>query len=97
MKKRSNKVPEPTGLVSVDKELAFAQAKAIALRVASQRDRLFSVMGVVGCAREAAGDESRESDIQSALDLAHQILDEVCDALDPSHFELLEVSHEEAI
>ena len=80
-KSESSKVPTPAGSVS-----NIEGAAPVAERVASQRDRLFGVMGIVGCAREAIGDESRESDLQSALDLAHEILDEVCKALDPSHF-----------
>ena len=37
--------------------LTPASAKSMALRVESQRQRLFGVIGIVGCAREALGEE----------------------------------------
>jgi hypothetical protein len=81
---------------SEDEQLIYARAKAMALRVESQRDRLFGVIGIIGCAREAIGDELEpgEPDIQAALDLAVQILDDMSGNLDPVHFRVqFEVAH----
>jgi hypothetical protein len=69
-------------------ELAYGRARAVAARVESQRVRLFGVIGIVGCAREALGDEvaGPAPDIQAALDLARSILDQIGGELDPTHF-----------